>query len=159
MNGDLAQILRQARFTQVGMVVRDLDASKRQYALLFGCPEPDSQDAGSYDVTRTQIQGQPAPGAGCRMAFFNLSPGVQLELIEPNDQPSVWRDHLDQYGEGIHHLAFSVDQADPVIRQLQETFGARVEQEGHYADGSGRYTYLDLQAQLKCRIELLESFN
>ena len=54
------------------------------------------------DVIQTKVFGEPAPKAAAKLAFFDLTPGVQLELIEPNHEPSVWRDHLDKYGEGIH---------------------------------------------------------
>ena len=109
----------------------------------------------------TGVSGKPAPEANCRLAFFDLTPGVQLELIEPNEAPSVWRDHLNQYGEGIHHIAFQVESgtSDQVIEQLIREFDAVVEQRGIYGDGSGQYIYLSLHKQLACRIELLESFN
>ena len=70
----------------------------------------------------------------------------------------MWRDHLDKYGEGIHHIAFQVDNADEVIDRLRREFDAVVEQEGNYSDGSGRYIYLSLQKKLKCRLEILESY-
>ncbi|SFU88485.1 VOC family protein [Butyrivibrio sp. INlla21] len=155
----LKAILDTAKFAQVGFVVHDIEATKKQYALLFDVKEPDTQPGGDYEITQTTVFGQPAPEAGCKLAFIDLTPGVQLELIEPNKAPSVWRDHLDKYGEGIHHIAFYVDKADPVIEKLKEEFGAVVEQVGNYGDGSGRYIYLSLQDKLKCRIELLESFN
>lgn len=155
---ELRSILGQARFAQVGFVVNDIEETKRKYALLFGCAEPEANICGEYKVMQTKIFGEPAPDANCKLAFFDLTPGVQLELIEPNESASVWRDHLDKYGEGIHHIAFQVENSDAVIEKLEKEFGAVVEQTGTYGDGSGRYTYLSLQKELKCRIELLESF-
>ncbi len=154
----LREILKQAKFSQVGFVVNDIEETKKKFALLFDCAEPDANICGEYSVMQTKIYGEPAPLANSKLAFIDLVPGVQLELIEPNKEPSVWRDHLDKYGEGIHHIAFNVDDADTVIRQLKEEFDAVVEQEGNYGDGTGRYIYLDCQKHLKCRIELLESF-
>ena len=154
----LKEILKQAKFAQVGFVVNDIEETKKKYALLFDCAEPSADWCGEFEVMQTKIFGELAPKANSKLAFFDLVPGVQLELIEPNKEPSVWRDHLDKYGEGIHHIAFNVDDATPVIEQLQKEFGAVVEQEGNYGDGTGRYIYLDCQKELKCRIELLESF-
>ena len=77
---------------------------------------------------------------------------------KPFQQVFIHPKILDKYGEGIHHIAFNVDDADTVIEQLKKEFGAVVEQEGNYGDGTGRYIYLDCQKELKCRIELLESF-
>ncbi len=151
-------ILSQGRFAQVGFVVRDIEKAKQDYALLFGCEVPETADGGQYEITKTTVFGKPAPEAGCKLAFIDLSDGVQLELIEPNGVSSVWQDELDKFGEGIHHIAFTVDDTDLAVRELQEKFEAVVEQQGNYGDGSGRYTYLSLQKRLKCRIELLESF-
>lgn len=154
----LKEILNHAKFSQVGFVVNDIEETKKKYALLFDVAEPATNGVGEFEIIQTKVFGKLAPKASSKLAFFDLTPGVQLELIEPNQEPSVWRDHLDKYGEGIHHIAFQVDNADEVIDRLKKEFDAVVEQEGNYGDGSGRYIYLSLQKELKCRIELLESF-
>lgn len=154
----LKQILGQARFAQVGFVVRDIEETKKKYALLFDCAEPEANICGEYQMMQTRIAGEPAPDANCKLAFFDLTPGVQLELIEPNEYTSVWRDHLEMYGEGIHHIAFQVENTDAIVERLVKEFDGVVEQTGTYGDGSGRYVYLSLQKELKCRIELLENF-
>ena len=155
----MSKILDHVMFSQVGFVVHDLEKTKQVYAALFGVEAPPTVSGGEYEVTRCSVAGQPAPDAKCRMAFFDLRPGVQLELIEPNDAPSVWRDILNEQGEGIHHIAFNVDDTDAVGKVLTEEYGAVVEQRGLYGDASGQYTYLNAQETLKCRIELLESFS
>lgn len=155
----LKAILDNAKFAQVGFVVNDIEETKKKYSLLFDMAEPPAVPGGDYAITQTTVYGKPAPDAACLLAFFDLREGVQLELIQPNKTPSVWRDHLDKYGEGIHHIAFFVDNADEVVEKLKAEFDAVVEQVGNYGDGSGRYIYLSLEKHLKCRIELLESFN
>ena len=154
----MSKILEHVNFSQVGFVVNDIEKTKQVYAALFGVEAPPTSTGGEYEVTRCSIAGQPAPDAKCKLAFFDLRPGVQLELIEPNEAHSVWRDILNEKGEGIHHIAFNVDDTDAVVKILTEEYGATVEQHGIYGDGSGQYTYLNAQETLKCRIELLESF-
>ncbi len=156
----LKSILNNARFAQVGFVVNNIEETSRKFALLFDCPIPPANICGEYEVMQTRVFGEPAPKANCRLAFFDLTPGVQLELIEPNQEPSVWRDSLNKYGEGIHHIAFQIETgtSEKVIEDLIREFDAVVEQRGIYGDGSGQYIYLSLQKELKCRIELLESF-
>lgn len=154
----MSKILDHVKFSQVGFVVNDLETTKRVYAALFGVEVPPTVTGGEYEVNRCTVFGEPAPDAACNMAFFDLRPGVQLELIQPNDAHSVWRDILNEKGEGIHHIAFNVDDTDAVVKVLVEEYGAVVEQHGLYGDASGQYTYLDAQKTLKCRIELLESF-
>ncbi len=156
-NMNKQKILDQARFTQVGFVVHDIENASRNYAMIFGCEPAEANPNGDYAITKTKVFGEPAPEAASKLAFFNLSDGVQLELIEPNDKPSVWRDHLDKYGEGIHHIAFVVDSIDETVAEC-EKLGMVLEQEGFYGDGSGKYAYLDAFDLLKCRVELLENF-
>lgn len=156
---DIRALLNQSSFSQVGFVVHDIEETKRRFALLFGGEVPTTGDGGQYEITRTTVFGQPAPDAEAKLAFFDLVPGVQLELIEPNHASSVWRDWLDKYGEGIHHIAFNVRNADEVAAQLVRDFGGTIEQQGKYGDGSGQYIYVSCQEKLKCRIELLESFH
>lgn len=74
--------------------------------MLFGCEPPETQSGGTYDITQTTIGGVPAPEAGCKLAFFNLSSGVQLELIEPNGCPSTWKEF--GYIHGIGSMQYFV---------------------------------------------------
>ncbi len=144
------------KFAQVGYIVKDIESAKESYAKLFGTPVPPSQPCG-YGAANTLYKGAPAPDSHCKLAFFDLTPGVQLELIEPDEGPSTWREYLDTHGEGIHHIAFFVKNMDKVIEDCIAE-GMTVVQQGNYDDNSGRYTYLDGSEQYKCVIELLESF-
>lgn len=154
---EMNKILDSARFAQVGFVVNNIEETIEKYAFVFGCAKTTANPCGDYAVTQTKVFGQPAPEADSVLAFYDLSNGVQLELIQPNEKPSVWRDHLNKYGEGIHHIAFVVDSIDETVAKCLQ-MGMVLEQEGFYGDASGKYAYLDAQESLKCRIELLENF-
>ncbi len=143
-------------FAQVGFIVKDVEATKRKWASFLGVEVPDTVDGGEYAVTGTTFMGKPAPEANCLMAFFDVGPGLQLELIQPNDAPSTWRNFLNEHGEGMHHIAFQVrDSADKVASA--EAAGLKLIQHGRYGDGGGEYNYLDAP-ELKCIVELLESY-
>ena len=149
-------ILDASKYNQVGYVVHDIEKSKRDFARLFGCEAPPTWMAGAGEA-RTLYHGEPIPDARVKQAFFDLSPGVQLELLEPNEVPSTWRDWLNEHGEGVHHLAFQVEGMDGVIQAL-EAEGMRLLQIGNYDDGTGRYAYLDGGKDFAFVVELLESF-
>lgn len=91
------------------------------------------------------------------MAFFDVGPGLQLELIQPGDAPSTWRNYLNEKGEGIHHVAFNVNDSKEAIASC-EAFGLSLEQHGVYGDGSGEYNYINGEKDLKCIVELLENY-
>lgn len=152
----MAGVLNSLRVAQVGFIVRDVEVTKQKFAQFLGVPVPPTVTSGDYAVTQTLVEGQPAPEAGCKMAFFNLE-NIQLELIEPNGVKSTWQDFLDKHGEGIHHIAFSIDGTDEKLLTL-EGMGLKCVQRGKYNDGSGEYAYVDATDNLKCIIETLESF-
>lgn len=141
---------------QVGFIVKDVEASKRKWAEFLGVEVPPTQPIGDYAVTGTVFQGEPAPKAYCWMAFFDVGPGVQLELIQPNEEPSTWRNFLDEHGEGMHHIAFQVKDSAKQVANA-EAAGLKLVQHGVYGDGSGEYNYLDAP-ELNCIVELLESY-
>lgn len=142
--------------TQVGIIVRDVEVTKRKFAAFLGVEPPECVDGGRYEVTGTRYRGEPAPYANCLMAFFDAGPNMQIELIQPNGVKSTWQDYLDQYGEGVHHIAFQIQDMDGKIRAC-ELAGMKCTQRGKYNDGSGEYAYIDATEDLKCFIELLEN--
>lgn len=141
---------------QVGLIVKDVEESKKKWAEFLGVDVPATQPIGDYAITGTEFNGKPAPNAYCWMAFFDVGPGMQLELIQPNDEPSTWRNYLEEKGEGIHHIAFQVKDSKAAIAGA-EAAGLKHVQRGVYGDGSGEYNYFDAP-DLKCVIEILESY-
>ncbi len=152
----MAGIVGTHLLAQVGFIVRDIEETKKKWAAFLGVEVPPTQPCGDYEVTQTVFEGRPAPKADALLAFFDVGPGLQIELIQPNEAPSTWRNFLEEHGEGMHHLAFQVaDSAERVA--CAEANGLRLVQHGRYGDGSGEYNYLDAP-DLKCIVELLESY-
>jgi catechol 2,3-dioxygenase-like lactoylglutathione lyase family enzyme len=150
----MSNILGTSKVTQVALIVKDIEKTKTRLAGLFGVPVPPHFGGGDFAVTKTNYLGAPAPKAGCMLAFFDAGDGLQLELIQPNGEPSVWQDFLDQKGEGLHHIAFGVKGMKEVILGC-EGFGMKLEQTGNYGDGGGCYSYLSGGEGLPFFIELL----
>ena len=143
--------------TQVALVVHDIEKSKARLAKFFDVPVPPTVGGGDYEVTKTEVRGVPSPEANAKLAFFPVGNGVQLELIEPNETPSVWRDFLNEKGEGLHHIAFNIKGTDAVIKSC-EGFGMELLQRGNYGSGNGCYTYLGGGEGMPFIVELLENF-
>ena len=141
---------------QVGFIVKDIEATKEAWAKFLGLEIPPTMGCGEYEVTQTTFMGQPAPDADAKLCFFSVGENLQIELIQPNDAQSTWRNFLNEHGEGVHHLAFKVKGMENAITSC-EAFGMKLQQKGEYGDASGRYAYLAAEDQLKVLIELLES--
>lgn len=138
--------------TQVGIVVRDIETKARAWSQILGLPMPDIIITDEYDKARTEYNGRPTP-ARAKLAFFNMGQ-VSVELIEPIDGPSTWKDQLDAHGDSIHHIAFVIKGMADRIAYLAGN-GVPLVQRGEYT--GGRYAYLDGTAQLGAVLELLEN--
>ena len=79
--------------------------------------------------------------------FFNLKfkvaqmGDIQIQLCQPGEGKSPYKDFLKKKGEGVYHLGFVVDQVDDSEAQLKK-LGLKVLSSGRRADGSG-FSYMD----------------
>jgi methylmalonyl-CoA/ethylmalonyl-CoA epimerase len=55
-----------------------------------------------------------------RVGFFRVN-DVRLELLEPTDPSSTIATFLEKRGEGLHHLAFTVEDIRARIAELKES--------------------------------------
>jgi methylmalonyl-CoA epimerase len=139
--------------TQIGIIVKDIDESSKTFADFFGVEKPKWNWTDGYEKSHAEYNGKPSD-ARAKLAFFDMGQ-VQIELIEPDENMSTWREFLDKHGEGVHHIAFQIKDMDEKIKALEKN-DMRLVQKGDY-DG-GRYAYIDTLSKLKVIIELLENF-
>ncbi|MCC6616381.1 MAG: VOC family protein [Anaerolineae bacterium] len=147
--------LKAETICQVGIIVHDIERTAQKYCEVFGFPPPQIVETAGFAQSKTTYNGQPSE-ATAKLAFFNAGQ-VTIELIQPDEKPSVWREFLEQHGEGVHHIAFQIKDTEAVTGYLAEN-GAGIAQQGLYSDGSGVYTYVDTGPLLGTMFELLENF-
>lgn len=135
---------------QVAIVVRDVEKAAQLWAKLLGVEKPSIIETGEWEQTRMTFGGAPSR-ARAKLAFFDLG-GVTIELIEPIGGPSTWSEFLERHGEGIHHIAFVVDDMEAALRKLVE-LGGELVQKGDFEGGS--YAYVDARRSLGAIVELL----
>jgi len=138
--------------TQIGFIVKDIEKTSQDFADFFGIDKPGWHLTDPPEVSKIRYKGEPAK-AQAKLAFMDFG-SVQIELIEPDGNPSTWQHFLDTKGEGIHHIAFVINGMKKTITNLQE-HGFDLEQKGEYT--GGRYAYIDSRSALKTVIELLEN--
>lgn len=130
---------------QIGIVVRDVEATVRAYEAFFG--------EGAFSVVEGEAPAILQDGREVhikgRLAFTNLGP-LQIELIQILEGESVHVDYLEKHGEGIHHLGRYTSAFDKDLEQFRK-LGISVLQQGH---GMRRYAYLDTKPFV---LELIES--
>ncbi|MBP2071449.1 VOC family protein [Thermoanaerobacterium butyriciformans] len=139
--------------TQIGIIVKDIEKASQTYADFFGVEKPKWNWTDGYEKSHAEFNGKPSD-ARAKLAFFDMGQ-LQIELIEPDENISTWREFLDTHGEGVHHIAFQVKDMDEKIKALEKNEMSLV-QKGDYE--GGRYAYIDTFSKLKVIIELLENF-
>lgn len=139
--------------TQIGILVHDIEKTAAAYSAFLGLPMPQINLTDAEPLAQTKYLGQPSQ-ARAKLAFFEVGPGLQLELIEPDHAPSTWRHDLDEKGEGFHHIAFVVKDMKGQLQKL-DAAGMKLLQTGEYT--GGRYAYVDANDSLKLVLELLEN--
>jgi len=75
-----------------------------------------------------------------RIKVARIGP-VDLQLIQPGEGESLYKDFLERKGEGIYHLGFVVDEIDRSEADVKE-LGLKVISNGRRENGSG-FAYLD----------------
>jgi methylmalonyl-CoA/ethylmalonyl-CoA epimerase len=137
---------------QVGIIVRDIETKARAWSEILGLPLPNIIITDLVDKTQAEYSGK-STTARAKLAFFHMGQ-LDVELIEPIDAPSTWKDQLDQHGDSLHHIAFEIKGMQEKISYL-DSKGIPLVQRGEYI--GGRYAYLDGIAQLGTVLELLEN--
>ena len=95
---------RVGALNHIGLAVVSIEESLRQFHDLLDSPE-----AGPILVNEEH---------GVRGVFIEQGE-THIELLEPLRADSVIGRFLDRRGEGIHHMAFTVDDVDAKVRELE----------------------------------------
>ena len=113
---------------QVGIVVEDIQKTCSNLETIFGIGSWEIVDWPPRERMKRWYRNSPADFTA-KMAFCQVG-NVELEIIQPLSGKSIWRDFLDEKGEGIHHIRFNVDDHKVVEDRLQKDFGIQSIQHG-----------------------------
>lgn len=139
------------RLVQIGIVVADRDRTTQLLTSLFGMGPfrfvewPDRAESKYYYRGLEE-------SVRIKQAFVQLG-DVEVELIQPVEGRSGYKDFLDETGGGIHHVLFEVTDIDPVIQELAKS-GVTVLQSGTGIRPGTRWALLDTKELLGFLVEL-----
>ena len=133
--------------TQVGIVVRDLDAVIANIKKIFGC-EP------SF-VGETLKSGRKYFGKegnfAARIALFDFC-NIQFEYMMPTEGESIWQDFLNEHGEGLQHVSFRVKNFEDAAAQMAQA-GAVAEMQGLAMARPVRWDFFNTEQMLGFSVE------
>ncbi|MEZ4944980.1 MAG: methylmalonyl-CoA epimerase [Cyclobacteriaceae bacterium] len=93
------------KIEHIGIAVKNMEESNRLFSKLLG-KEP-------YKIEEVASE-------GVRTSFFDVG-GVKIELLEATNADSPIAKFIEKKGEGVHHLAFAVD-------DINKSIAAKVEE-------------------------------
>ena len=132
----------------IGIVVKDLEKIIDFYTKAFGWGPWERFTA---DFPHATVRDKPASYKGKRV-LVQLG-GVALEIGEPGEGESVQKEFFNNKGEGLHHLAFYVDDIEEEVAKL-EGLGIEILQSAKDEDGKYAYVYLNTEATGNIILEL-----
>lgn len=91
------------KIEHIGIAVKDLEKSNKLFAKLFG--------QAHYKIEEVASE-------GVRTSFFKSGPN-KIELLEGIDPNSPISKFIEKKGEGIHHIAFAVNDIVAEIERLK----------------------------------------
>lgn len=91
------------KIEHIGIAVKDIENSNALFAKLFGEPH--------YKTEAVESE-------GVKTSFFKVGPN-KIELLEGTNDDSPITKFIEKKGEGIHHIAFDVDDINTEISRLK----------------------------------------
>lgn len=92
------------KLEHIGIAVKDLEKANQLFSALLG---------------RTHYKIEEVASEGVKTSFFDVS-GVKIELLEATREDSPIAKFIEKKGEGLHHLAFEVENLEESIAAYQE---------------------------------------
>ena len=141
--------------SQYAFVARDLAAVSKYWARL-GFPEMSFTHPALWDLF---YHGQ--AGKFDAILGWQRHGAVVYEWIQPTVGPTTYMDHMDKYGEGLHHIALDVTDIEQEKARWSKA-GFPTTQSGAWGErdqpGYGRFAYQDTHAIGGTEIELLWNY-
>ena len=128
--------------THVGIIVRDMDKTIQYFEEIFGIDVPAPTEFGPLSLP-ADVPGREQ--SRVKIVQFKLG-DLSIELLQPLRGPGPHRDHLEKFGQGLHHIAFSVKNLESTIGFLLSKGGKRTLR-----------GYADLKEQLGFTVELSQT--
>jgi methylmalonyl-CoA/ethylmalonyl-CoA epimerase len=128
------------RIDHVGVAVSDLDAAAALYEGTFGMPL----------THRETVESQ-----GVEAALLDVGEG-HVELLQPLDAETVVGKFIERRGEGLHHVAYAVDDIDATLEQLKGSGVELIDERARVGIRGSRVAFLQPKATGSVLTEIVE---
>jgi methylmalonyl-CoA/ethylmalonyl-CoA epimerase len=128
------------KIEHIGIAVKNLEEANKTYAALFG--------AESYKQEGVESE-------GVLTSFFQCGPN-KIELLEGTHPDSPISKFIDKRGEGIHHIAFDVEDIELEIARLQKEGFRLINEQPKWGADNKRVAFLHPKSSHGVLVELCQ---
>lgn len=125
----------------IGVAVRDSEAGIKFFSNLLGL----------------KLEGQEVVAEQKVKTTFLPVGDTEVELLEATEPDSPIAKFLEKRGEGIHHIAFSVEDIDSALKELKEHGIGLIDETPRIGAGNKRIAFLHPKYTFGVLVELSES--
>jgi hypothetical protein len=144
------------RITQISVVVEDLRATMEEYHRVLGWGPWNVFEHVPPIHHNTEVNGEPVHFTllGAETYVGGEDSGMNFELLQPLEGPSVWRTWLDEHGPGIYSIAtmFKTAEEGAEAKAWLLENGMPVVSKANIGDHI-EYFYVDSYDKLKVNLE------
>lgn len=134
---------------QIALIVNDIEKAALNYAKVFNMPVPKIEDVPPVSEVPIFYRGE-RTDSRAKICCFKMG-NIILELTQPDNTPSSWKEFYDKHGQGVHHIGIQVENREEAIKALTD-MGADIQHVGYYPTGS--YTFIDCMDQLGVNLNI-----
>lgn len=128
------------KIEHIGIAVKSLSASNDLFKKLFG--------QAHYKIEEVKSE-------GVSTSFFLLG-DTKIELVEASDENSSIAKFIEKKGEGIHHIAYAVDNIEEEMTRLKSEGFELINQEAKDGADNKRICFLHPKSTNGVLVELCE---
>lgn len=128
------------KIAHLGIAVKDLEAAKRFYQDVLGL---------------TCTGEEEVPSQKAKTAFFPVGE-VNIELLESTDPEGPIAKAIEKRGEGIHHLAYEVEDIEAALAAMKEKGVRLIDEEPREGAHGAKIAFIHPKATLGVLVELCE---
>ncbi|MBD3289218.1 methylmalonyl-CoA epimerase [candidate division KSB1 bacterium] len=128
------------RIDHIGIAVRDLEQQVKLYSEVFGL-----KCEGTEEV----------PDQKVNVAMFPVGE-VRIELLQPTTDDSPVAKFLEKNGEGVHHIAYLVEDLESNLKSIEEKEVRLIDREPRTGAGGHKIAFLHPKSTFGVLTELCE---
>jgi methylmalonyl-CoA/ethylmalonyl-CoA epimerase len=126
------------RIAHIGVGVKDTDKAKTLYQEMFSLPVSHEESLGELKIAFVPI-GQ-----------------TNVELVQSTEPDGIMNRFIEKKGEGIHHIAFEVEDIDQALEELKAKGVPLIDQQARPGAHQARIAFLNPKGTNGILIELVQ---